>query len=292
MKINNLFKDLEDGKCLIKLLEIVSGEKLEKPNQGRFIVHKIENLNIALNFLKSQVWLENIGAEDILSGNPKLILALIWSIILRYNFKYGDESQLRRTYKDDLLLWCQRITAGYAGLNITDFSNSWKNGMAFNALIHSQRPDLIDYNLLNPNDNFNNLNNAFELAQKHLGIAKLLDAEDIDVDDPDEKSIVTYVSTYYHIFSKMKNEAVDGKSIDKIVDSNEDSLNFSKTEIGELIEKLKNLEEAQLCPICMEHKKDTTFQCGHTVCNICAKPLVNCHICREKILSKIKIYVN
>lgn len=76
------------------------------------------------------------------------------------------------------------------------------------------------------------------------------------------------------------------------IDLNGVSLNFSKTELGELIEKVKHLEEAQLCPICMEHKKDTTFQCGHTVCNICAKPLVNCHICREKISTKIKIYEN
>lgn len=55
------------------------------------------------------------------------------------------------------------------------------------------------------------------MAQKHLTIAKLLDAEDIDVDKPDEKSILTYVSSYYHTFAKMKTEAVGGKRIGKIV---------------------------------------------------------------------------
>ena len=55
MEIENLFKDLEDGKRLIKLLEAISGEKLGKPNQGRMKVHKIENVNRALAFIQSKV---------------------------------------------------------------------------------------------------------------------------------------------------------------------------------------------------------------------------------------------
>ena len=55
MEIDNLFKDLEDGKRLIKLLEAISGEKLSKPNQGKMKVHKIENVNRALAFVQSKV---------------------------------------------------------------------------------------------------------------------------------------------------------------------------------------------------------------------------------------------
>jgi spectrin beta len=55
MEIDNLFKDLEDGKRLIKLLEAISGEKLGKPNQGKMKVHKIENVNRALAFVQSKV---------------------------------------------------------------------------------------------------------------------------------------------------------------------------------------------------------------------------------------------
>ena len=54
MEIDNLFKDLEDGKRLIKLLEIISNEKLGKPNQGKMKVHKIENVNRALVFIQSK----------------------------------------------------------------------------------------------------------------------------------------------------------------------------------------------------------------------------------------------
>ncbi len=69
------------------------------------------------------------------------------------------------------------ICFSYPGVNITDFSKSWRNGLGFNALIHSHRPDLINYQALHPDNHIGNLNNAFNVASDSLGIAKLLDAE-------------------------------------------------------------------------------------------------------------------
>ena len=62
-----------------------------------------------------------------------------------------------------------------------------------------------------------NLRNAFDVAEKHLGIPQLLDPEDIDVSKPDEKSVLTYIATYYHTFAKMKTGATGGKRINNIV---------------------------------------------------------------------------
>jgi len=78
------------------------------------------------------------------------------------------------------------------------------------------RPDLIQYNKLNKANPVSNLNNAFNVADEKLGIAPLLDAEDINVELPDEKSIITYVVTYYHYFNKMKAESVQGRRIGKV----------------------------------------------------------------------------
>ncbi|BFZ07506.1 hypothetical protein BsWGS_10543 [Bradybaena similaris] len=224
MEIRDLFTDLADGKMLMKLLEIISGEQLGRPNKGVLRVQKVENVNRCLKFLATKVYFENIGAEDIVDGNPRLILGLIWTIILRFqiqeifiNVDEEQENSEKKSAKDALLLWCQRKTAGYPGVNIQNFTNSWRNGLGFNALIHAHRPDLINFDRLDPADHIGNLNNAFDIADKHLGIPKILDAEDVDVNRPDEKIIVTYVASYYHHFAKMKSEMTGGKRIAKIV---------------------------------------------------------------------------
>jgi len=55
MEVEDPFVDLADGKRLLKLLEIISGEKLAKPNNGKMRVHKIENVNKSLAFLHTKV---------------------------------------------------------------------------------------------------------------------------------------------------------------------------------------------------------------------------------------------
>ncbi|MEQ2219488.1 Spectrin beta chain, non-erythrocytic 1 [Xenoophorus captivus] len=88
-RISDLYLDLRDGRMLIKLLEVLSGEHLvsyaPKPTKGRMRIHCLENVDKALQFLKEQrVHLENMGSHDIVDGNHRLILGLIWTIILRF----------------------------------------------------------------------------------------------------------------------------------------------------------------------------------------------------------------
>ncbi|CAL8259021.1 unnamed protein product [Lota lota] len=223
-RISDLYLDLRDGRPLIKLLEVLSGERLPKPTKGRMRIHCLENVDKALQFLKEQrVHLENMGSHDIVDGNHRLTLGLIWTIILRFQIQdisvETEDNKEKRSAKDALLLWCQMKSAGYPNVNIHNFTTSWRDGMAFNALIHKHRPDLIDFDRLKKSNAHHNLQNAFNLAEQHLGITKLLDPEDISVDHPDEKSIITYVVTYYHYFSKMKALKVEGKRIGKVLDN-------------------------------------------------------------------------
>ncbi|KAJ6667041.1 hypothetical protein lerEdw1_019044 [Lerista edwardsae] len=237
-RITDLYADLRDGRMLIKLLEVLSGERLPKPTKGRMRIHCLENVDKALQFLKEQrVHLENMGSHDIVDGNHRLTLGLIWTIILRFQIQdisvETEDNKEKKSAKDALLLWCQMKTAGYPNVNIHNFTTSWRDGMAFNALIHKHRPDLIDFDKLKKSNAHYNLQNAFNLAEQHLGLTKLLDPEDISVDHPDEKSIITYVVTYYHYFSKMKALAVEGKRIGKVLD------NAIETE--KMIEKYESL---------------------------------------------------
>uniref|UniRef100_A0A671Q9A8 Alpha-actinin-1 n=1 Tax=Sinocyclocheilus anshuiensis TaxID=1608454 RepID=A0A671Q9A8_9TELE len=200
-QIENIEEDFRDGLKLMLLLEVISGERLAKPERGKMRVHKISNVNKALNFIASKgVKLVSIGAEEIVDGNAKMTLGMIWTIILR--FAIQDISVEETSAKEGLLLWCQRKTAPYKNVNIQNFHISWKDGLGFCALIHRHRPELIDYGKLRKDDPMTNLNTAFDVAEKYLDIPKMLDAEDIvSTLRPDEKAIMTYVSCYYHAFS-------------------------------------------------------------------------------------------
>nr|XP_026648597.1 dystonin isoform X2 [Zonotrichia albicollis] len=235
--VNDLYEDLRDGHNLISLLEVLSGDTLPRERdflktlrlvssteacaneqhedvededkgpreKGRMRFHRLQNVQIALDYLKKrQVKLVNIRNDDITDGNPKLTLGLIWTIILHFQISdihvTGESEDM--SAKERLLLWSQQTTEGYAGVRCENFTTCWRDGRLFNAIIHKYRPDLIDMNTVAVQSNLANLEHAFFVAEK-LGVARLLDPEDVDVSSPDEKSVITYVSSLYDAFPKV-----------------------------------------------------------------------------------------
>ncbi|NXD53968.1 DYST protein, partial [Corvus moneduloides] len=213
--VNDLYEDLRDGHNLISLLEVLSGDTLPR-EKGRMRFHRLQNVQIALDYLKKrQVKLVNIRNDDITDGNPKLTLGLIWTIILHFQISdihvTGESEDM--SAKERLLLWSQQTTEGYAGIHCENFTTCWRDGRLFNAIIHKyrqvllllflfDRPDLIDMSTVAVQSNLANLEHAFFVAEK-LGVARLLDPEDVDVSSPDEKSVITYVSSLYDAFPKV-----------------------------------------------------------------------------------------
>lgn len=180
-------------------------------------VQKFENVNKSLDYIRSRgIQMTNIGAEDVVDGNSKIILGLIWTLILRFTISDINEEGL--SAKEGLLLWCQRKTACYDEVEVRDFSSSWNDGLAFCALLDIHRPDLIDYDSLDKNDHRGNMQLAFDIASKEIGIPDLLDVEDVcDVAKPDERSLMTYIAYWFHAFSQMERVENAGRRVEKFV---------------------------------------------------------------------------
>jgi len=220
LRINTIQEGFLDGINLIQLLEVISEEHFQKYEKNpKMRIHKVENVGKALKFIQEHgVKLAGIGAEEIVDGNLKMTLGMIWTIILRFAIAGLSEEGL--SAKEGLLLWCRRKTEPYDNVDVKDFTMSWQDGLAFCALIHRHRPDLIDYHKLSSEDKLGNLNLAFDVAQKHLDIPRLLDAEDIvNMPRPDERSIMTYVAEFYRVFSSLDKVETAGRRVAKYVNS-------------------------------------------------------------------------
>ncbi|KAK6191500.1 hypothetical protein SNE40_003173 [Patella caerulea] len=100
--------------------------------------------------------------------------------------------------KQMLLEWTKAMTREYENVEVTNFSSSWNNGMAFCALIHHFYPDSFDFSKLDPKKRRDNFNLAFDKAEELADIAPLLDVEDmVRMKNPDWKCVFTYVQSFY-----------------------------------------------------------------------------------------------
>ncbi|XP_077342532.1 utrophin isoform X4 [Lithobates pipiens] len=201
--VKDLFTDLKDGRKLLDLLEGLTGTSLPK-ERGSTRVHALNNVNRVLQILhQNNVELVNIGGTDIVDGNPKLTLGLIWSIILHWQVKDVMKkimSELQQTNSEKILLsWVRNSTRPYDEVNVLNFTTSWTDGLAFNGLLHRHRPDLFSWEKVTRLSILERLDHAFSIAKKHLGIEKLLDPEDVAVPLPDKKSILMYLTSLFEV---------------------------------------------------------------------------------------------
>ncbi|XP_004527544.1 microtubule-actin cross-linking factor 1 isoform X26 [Ceratitis capitata] len=102
--------------------------------------------------------------------------------------------------REALLRWARRSTLRYPGVRVNDFTTSWRDGLAFSALVHRNRPDLLDWRKARSDRPRERLEQAFHIVEKEYGVTRLLDPEDVDTNEPDEKSLITYISSLYDVF--------------------------------------------------------------------------------------------
>eukprot|EP00937_MAST-01D_sp_MAST-1D-sp2_P000560 g560.t1 len=202
-RIEELYGDLQDGVKLINLVGLLAksvlsenDEPLRYSKTPKMRIHRMENLKMAMDFMrKENVKMVNIGAEDILDRNEKIILATMWALIQRYSVDTVELDGI--SGKKGLLLWCQRQTKGYDGVDVKNFKESWRDGKAFLALLH-RNGGRVDPSISDPETA---LKTAFACAEEQFELEPLIDAEDLLGDDIDEKVILTQLAAYFKEFA-------------------------------------------------------------------------------------------
>ena len=194
MEIKDLENDLEDGRCLLNLLEVISSKSIGLPSKNpKTKFQKVENLNKSLNFIAGEgVKLVGIGAEDIFDHKLKLILGMIWTLILRFHINMGEGSP-----KWELLQWVRQQVKPYAVDEPNNFTKDWMNGKVLFALVDSIEPGIISPKDLssmtgNPGDD---VEKAMQTAKDSYRIPRILDVTDM-TESPDELAMMTYVSYF------------------------------------------------------------------------------------------------
>jgi len=132
-----------------------------------------------------------------------------------------------------LQLWCEKVTAEYPNVTITDLSTSFRDGLAFNAIIHHFRPHLFDYYSLKPSDILGNNEHAFKIAEEELNVPALLDPADmVETDEPDKKSVALYLAQFYHLFKNEETSSTSSPNISLNRLSESDSIVRSSSSDG------------------------------------------------------------
>ncbi|NWY57245.1 MICA3 monooxygenase, partial [Chionis minor] len=185
---------LAERESIYRLLPQTTPENVSKNFSHYSIDPATRYPNINVNFLRPQQVRHLYNTGDL-----KDIHLEIENFVNSRTPKLTRNESVARSSK--LLSWCQRQTDGYAGVNVTDLTMSWKSGLALCAIIHRYRPDLIDFDSLDEHNVEKNNQLAFDIAEREFGISPIMTGKEMaSVGEPDKLSMVMYLTQFYEMF--------------------------------------------------------------------------------------------
>ncbi|KAG6458999.1 hypothetical protein O3G_MSEX011155 [Manduca sexta] len=191
IKVVDLVEDLRDGTVLCALVESLQGRKLRGWNSKPINQHhKLENVTTALQAIEDDgVKLVNIGNVDIVNGNLKLILGLIWSLIVRY--------QIGRSKFPPRKLMLSWLQSALPECRVNNLTTDWNSGVLLSALLDYCKPGVFPHwRELNRHEAIENCRRAMRLAHRELEVPMILEPEYLASPWLDELSGMTYLSYF------------------------------------------------------------------------------------------------
>ncbi|XP_059352458.1 filamin-B-like isoform X4 [Daphnia carinata] len=189
-QVRDLSTDLCDGVRLVALIEVLQKRKLRNVLRPVNQHQMLENATTALNAITADgIKLVNIGNVDIVNGNLKLILGLIWSLIVHYQI-----GRSKFPPKKLMLAWLKAVLPE---TGVHNFTTDWNSGIRLAALLDYCKPGLFpDWRELDPRNSVENCRRAMELAKKTFDIPMVLEPEYLASPYLDDLSGMTYLSYF------------------------------------------------------------------------------------------------
>ena len=281
LKVNDLGLDsltegFSDGIRLIVLMEILSHKKIGRYNKNTKIrAQKMENVQQALDFLKKEkVKLVNIRSADLVDGNLKLILGLVWTLILHYQISLGFKDNSGLTPKQALLKWLQEKLKNRPAGPPKNLTSDWIDGLRLAALCDEIAPGLFpDADSLKSADATENVRDGIEQAYEYLDVPKLMNPEDIAHPNIDEKSMMTYLSEFIDAKLTKPLPVIDGVKVygpgvesQDLKSGEQTHFSIDATAIASHRNpRVKVLDtEDRSVPVKLEQAADGTYTCQYT----------------------------
>ncbi|XP_075299042.1 F-actin-monooxygenase MICAL1 isoform X2 [Opisthocomus hoazin] len=160
------------------------------------------NKNISQYSIDPATRYPNINLQAI---KPSQVRDLYLVGTVEVDHKMKRDNQLNTAVSGDayeeLLSWCQASTAGYRGVAVTNFTTSWTSGLALCALVHRFRPDLVDFDSVDPRDPIRTHQTMLDMAEQELGIQPVLSSTEMaTMAERDRLGLITYLSQFYEAF--------------------------------------------------------------------------------------------
>lgn len=250
-RIDDVLTDLGKGDNISNLITALSGKEMVKPKNKKPAMvraQQLEEVGKQMQFC----WDSGVNMpprvrpspENLLDGDFIGVMGIVYAIMLKFLKFEDDDGEASGSAKDSLLRWCKFNTQGFKGVEVSNLTKAWHNGVALCALVCKFNPDAIDFDSISAGNGTSNLKTAMDAAQKYFDVEAFLEPGDIS--KLDEKSMLVFLSEYYYGINEWFKIKLAANRFTKLViftRENDEARETFKSDGAKMLERLKDAEQ-------------------------------------------------